>query len=106
MGHSIHNVASLNGISIGFVRYDPAGQQPRRAVLDPRLSNALIELPCVSLPARECPDRVEKVAQHDSVMLAHHTRSLCAPAAPSPAFDACDPYNSVIYARGGGREIE
>ena len=53
MGHSIHNVASLNGISIGFVRYDPAGQQPRRAVLDPRLSNALIELPCVSLPARD-----------------------------------------------------
>ena len=53
MGHSIHNVASLNGISIGFVRYDPAGQQPRRAVLDPRLSNALIELPSVSLPVRD-----------------------------------------------------
>ena len=42
MGHSIHSVASLNGISIGFVRYDPAGQQPRRAVLDPRLLNAFL----------------------------------------------------------------
>ena len=43
MGHFIHSVTSLNGISIGFVRYDPAGQQPRRAVLDPRLLNALFE---------------------------------------------------------------
>ena len=43
MGHFSHNVVSLNGISIGFVRYDPAGQQPRRAVLDPRVVNAFFE---------------------------------------------------------------
>ena len=45
MGHFIHSVVSLNSISaIGFVRYDPAEQQPiRRAVLDPRLLNAFFE---------------------------------------------------------------
>jgi hypothetical protein len=50
--HCEHEFVSVNGATNGLDMKEPAGQQPRRAVLDPKLAavNALV----LSLPDKAC----------------------------------------------------
>ena len=53
-GHAVHESASEKATN-GFDMKEPLGQQPERAVLDPRLSNALF------VPVRDCHAPPHKV---------------------------------------------